>query len=247
MFPDRSSISRGSAIGVAVPIAIGMAAALAMLATGNAHANLILNGNFSANAASYTVWPGYPNGTATGSSNINPAAPTDWTLPYVSGIGINGPDTGFYATQGAPFAPSSTAGVSDFVFMNGPPTGYPQSFISQTVATVPGQAYTLTYEAAGTAGDTTIGVLSAVVEDTTSDTNLATQTPAITETAFNTFTLGFTATSVSTMVEFLKNQDPNNSVDVANVSLVATPEPGALYLAAAGMLGLVLLRRRKAV
>ena len=221
------------------------AAALSMLVAGNAHANLILNGNFSANASSYTVWPGYPN-------TPNPPAPTDWTVTYVSGIGINGPDTGFYSNPPSgqlaePFAPSSTAGVRDFVFMNGPPTGYPQSFISQTVATVPGQAYTLTYEAAGTANVTPIGVLTVVAEDTKNNTQLATQTPAITDTAFNTFTLGFTATSVSTMVEFLKNQDPNNSVDVANVSLVATPEPAALYLAAAGMLGLVLLRRRKAV
>ena len=242
MFSNRSAVLRGFP-SAAASITV---AALAMLSVGNVRANMIQanmiqNGDFSANAAAYTQAPGYPN-------SPNPAAPTDWTLAYVSGTGINGPDTGFYATGGAPFAPSSTAGVRDFAFMNGPPTNYPQSFISQTVATAAGQAYTLSYEAAGRAGDTPIGVLDVVIEDTTSKTQIATQTPAITEAAFNTFTLGFTATSASTNVEFLKNQNPNNTVDVANVSMVsAVPAPSTIGLfAIGGAIGLLMLKRRKA-
>ncbi|MGC8625106.1 MAG: DUF642 domain-containing protein [Phycisphaerae bacterium] len=210
IFSNRSAVlSRRCSFAAAALAAAG----LTMLAVGTAQANMIKNGNFSANAAAYTTSPGYPN-------SPNPAAPTDWTVAYVSGTGINGPDTGFYATNGAPFAPSSTAGVRDFAFMSGPPTNYPQSFLSQTVATTAGQAYTLTYEAAGRTGDTPIGVLDVVIEDTTSNKRIATQTPTVTGAAFNTFTLSFTATSASTKVEFLKNQNPNNTVDVANVSMV---------------------------
>ena len=48
--------------------------------------NLVANGTFSANASSYTSFPGYNGGS-------NPSAPTDWTVSGAAGSsGINGYD-----------------------------------------------------------------------------------------------------------------------------------------------------------
>ena len=45
----------------------------------------MINGDFSANAAQYVVWPGYNSGT--GAPGTNPANPTGWTS--TGGVGIN--------------------------------------------------------------------------------------------------------------------------------------------------------------
>ena len=70
MLSNCLSISRGCSLAVAARAVVG----LPMLSTGNAQANLILNGNFSANASNYIDFPGYS------SYQSNPANPTDWTI-----------------------------------------------------------------------------------------------------------------------------------------------------------------------
>jgi hypothetical protein len=221
-------------------------AALAVLAAltagaGAAHANLIVNGNFSANASSYTAYPGY-------SQAPNPSAPTGWTTGdggySVSYSGVNGPDTGFFAASGSPFAPSSTTGVNDFNFMQGPGV-----YTSQTTTTAVGQSYTLTFDAAQRSGDPN-SVLEVIVTNATNGNQIATSTPTINDTSFATFSLNFTAASGSTGIEFLNNSGTtgDNTVDVTNVSMAeaAVPEPASLGLLAIGGLGLLMVSRRRA-
>lgn len=228
-------------------LAAGAAVAgLSLMSVGPVSANMITNGDFSANAAAFTAKPGYV------STNGNPTI-TGWTAtqataylnnPGVYSSGINGVDTGFYGSSSyAPFAPTSMAGVNDFAFMqNG------GSSVYQAATTTVGQAYTLTYDGAARAGETS-DVLEVVLTDTTGSTQIATQLPAITDANFSQFTLNFTATSSSTEVQFL-NDGPSSSsgaVDVSNVVMSAVPEPAALVLMGVGVLGLMTLKRRPAV
>ena len=222
-------------------LAASAVAGLVMLSAANAQANIILNGDFSSNALSYTNFPGY-------SVAPNPSAPTDWLLSTPSNQGVNGSDTGFYASpppnSGSPFAPANTNGVQDFAFLQG--TGN----ISQTVATTAGQAYTLTYDGAARDGETA-DVLEVILTDATDSTPIVTQFPTISYQAFNLFTLNFTAPSASTEVQFLNGaptSGPNagETVDVSNVTMSAVPEPNTLWLVALGGLGLLLIGRTRA-
>ncbi|MHB1767520.1 MAG: PEP-CTERM sorting domain-containing protein [Phycisphaerae bacterium] len=241
-FSQSSHGSRSSSLTAKVavlPMAIGTLASLGMLA-GQASANMIANGEFSANAAAYTHSPG-------SDYNGNPAVPTGWTGFYVNAnVGINGPDTGFYGSSGGyePFAPASTAGVRDFLFLQNS-GGY--SF--QTVATTTGQGYTLSYDGAARAGETS-DVLKVILTNAIDNSQITSQTPAISDAGFNPFTLNFTAPSASTTVEFLNNNGSNaagGTVDVTDVGLTAAvvPEPATLGLFAVGGMGLLLAARSR--
>ncbi len=198
-----------------------------------ARSSMIANGVFSLNAAAYTASPGYSLGG-------NPGAPSGW-ISSGGNTGVNGPDTGFYGTSNyQPFAPKSTAGVSDFSFLQGK-----GAFISQTVATTTGQSYTLAFDAAQRSGDTT-AVLEVILKNAINGSQIITYTPAITDAGFAPFFLNFTANAGSTNIEFLNNSPAaiDNTVDVSNVSLTAVPEPNALSLLTIGGMALVLVGRR---
>ena len=220
---------------------IGLAG-LSLFSAGNVQATpMITNGDFSANAGTYTTFPGY----STAGYQTAPYGPTGWTISDVH-VGINGPGTGF---SGAPFAPTSTTGVNDFAFIQNQGVN-----LSQTVATAAGQAYTLTYDAAARAGDSAAGltdVLNVILTDTTTSSQITAQTPAISETGFIIFTLNFTAPSASTNLEFV-NLTPavsgsNGTVDVSNVALAAVPEPATLGVFAIGGMALLLVGRKRKV
>lgn len=200
-----------------------------------ARSSIIINGVFSANAAAYTAPPGYSGGGS-------PVAPTGWTSSG-GNTGVNGPDTGGYGSSAyQPFAPKSTAGVSDFSFLQG--NG---ALISQTAATIAGQSYTLAFDAAARGGDPS-AVLEVILTNATSGSQIINLTPAITDAAFTPFFLNFTATSGSTDIEFLNNSLPGDlTVDVSNVSLATTavPEPATLGLLAIGGMTLVLIGRKR--
>ena len=201
-------------------------------------ASMITNGVFSANAAAYTTLPGYA------SVGGNPTAPTGW-VSSGSNTGVNGSDTGFYGSIGVqPFAPTSTAGVSDFAFLQGQ-----GAFISQDVATATGQAYTLAFDGAARSIDPT-AVLEVILTDVVSGHQIYTFTPSITNSGFTPFFLNFTATSGSTNIEFLNNSLPGDfTVDVSNVSLAATSvsEPATLGLFAIGGVALVVAGKRRKI
>ncbi len=112
-----------------VAAAVGVSA-LAAAASANP---ILANGDFSGNASSYTVWPGYDGAAG------NPAAPLLWgTNP--GSAGVNGSGTGFYAAQGSPFAPASTSGVTDFAFLQDNATNSGTALYAYFNVT-PGQMY----------------------------------------------------------------------------------------------------------
>ena len=195
-------------------------------------ASIITNGVFSANATAYTQSPGYSSNGSLGAGN--PTAPTGWAASTSGATGINGPDTGFYGSSDyQPFAPTSTAGVSDFSFLQGK-----GAFIAQRVATTSGQKYTLAFDAAARSIDPS-AVLEVILTDVASGRQIYTFTPSITSSGFAPFFLDFTAISGSTNIEFLNNSAAgiDDTVDVSNVSLAAVPEPATLGLFALGLLG----------
>ena len=179
-----------------------------------AAANLIVNGDFAANAARYTAYPGY-------SAGPNPTAPAGWNDDSNSHVGVNGPDTA--DAVGTPFAPANTTGVRDFAFLQSAGTA-----ISQTVVTTAGAAYTLTYAVAARGSDVAANKdnLEVSITNAATDGRITTRIPAITQAGFHSFALTFTARSASTTVKFI-NASPANAmgggtVDVSNVTL-ATP------------------------
>ena len=244
--------------------AVVAAVAATALTAGAASANLVANGDFSANASSYVTYPGYSSGPST--SGTNPFNPTDWTvIQYLQpAVGVNGPDTGFYGKSltngGSPFAPSSTSiasstsQVRDFAFMqDGINTAgtYNNSTVEQVISTIAGHIYKLSYVAAQWSGDSG-ATLETLVTDAVNNTQIASQIPSITTSAFNPFSLTFTATSASTEIAFINNTNTSvsNTVDVSNVVMVdppaAVPLPASIGLLGLGTvgLGLLLLKRR---
>ena len=220
--PAMSPIGIAATI-LAVLAGLTVAAPPNVIAFNAASGNLIANGDFSANAAAYTANPGYDG-------NGNPPAPTGWTVgPGQNTVGVNGSNTEFYkdATNGgAPFAPVSTVGIRDFVFLQN--RGI---FASQTVATVVGQTYTLTYDAAERINDTS-ALLKVVLINTATGRRITTRIPRIGQAAFRPFALQFTAPSSSTRIEFL-NDSPaksDNTVDVSNVAVVKGAQRALLSL-----------------
>ncbi len=206
--------------------------------------SMIANGAFSANAAAYTQSPGYSSNNGLLGSG-NPAAPTNWITSGGGATGINGPDTGFYGDSGyAPFAPKSTAGVSDFSFLQGK-----GAFVAQTAATTAGQSYTLAFDAAQRSGNLT-AKLEVILTNATNGSQIITLTPTITNTGFTPFFVNFTAVSGSTEIEFLNNSPAgiDDTVDVSNVSLLAltaVPESATLGLFALGSMAVVLIGRTR--
>lgn len=203
-------------------------------AVSTTYTSLINNGAFSTNAGAYITSPGY---SAAGG---NPATPTGWTSSGNSGV--NGSDTGFFGSNGnQAFAPKSTAGVSDFCFLQ-----HSGAFISQITATQAGQMYTLAYDAATRSGNAS-AVLEVILTNTITGSKIISFTPTITDTAFTPFFLNFTATSGSTNIEFLNNSLPGDlTVDVSNVSLAANsvPTPASLEILALGAMALLLIGRK---
>ena len=117
---------------------------------------ILVNGDFSANANQYVVWPGYNGFTATtGGTGTNPASPTGWTA--TGGSGINGTATpnatGSSALGGAGIGSKSTPFTDNgnsppaVAFMQAAPTPSSPDTLSQTVGgfTV-GQQYVLQFD-----------------------------------------------------------------------------------------------------
>ncbi|MGC9259510.1 MAG: PEP-CTERM sorting domain-containing protein, partial [Phycisphaerae bacterium] len=236
MFSSRLSIVRGCSLAAVA------AAAVAILAGGNAQAAIIQNGDFSANAAAYINFPGYDGGAAV-SPNVtpNPTAPTNWTQNGTGGVGINGVDT----TTGNPFGPSAQQATPtlDWVFLQNAGAAVFQSY---TVTA--GQSYQVSYLDANRAtdagyahayvlGGSLAGPVLGQYQTTPGDVNFQAES--------------FTYTADANTTDFLVLQNASGAgdltVDFTAVSVAAVPEPATLGLVAVGGLGLLLLKRRRAV
>lgn len=237
----RSVLARGIAASL-----VG-AAALAVSWGGTASANLITNGNFSANAADF----GYPGQQGYGGAGPN-GAPNpdiaDWSFTPgpAADYGING-DTVNYSSLYT--APESTQNIGDWAFII-----YSGSTLYQAASTAPGATYTLTLDAAAPYGDGGLQQLTAsAIDGSLTGTSDGSTTVTPSDQEFNSYSLTFTARSDTTVIAFetvSTSQFRSPTTDVTNVSLVPAPEPTAILPLAAGLAGLGFIRthvrRRKA-
>lgn len=174
-------------------------------------ANIIVNGDFSVNASSFTTFPGY---IANGS---NPQI-QGWGYTDLSSgqVGINGAFTGV----GAPFAPTSTVGFSNYAFIqNG-------AYILQGLPTLlPNQEYRISVAAANRStypdgsGRIQIGD-GTMVFYSSGDQSFSTE-------AFQTITATFTTPATfngTPSIQLYGFSDGGDAVVYTNVVLQAVPE-----------------------
>ena len=218
-----------------------MAAAVALSVVGTASATLITNGDFSANASSFTGWPGYASWTSTFDGQANPAI-SGWNMNVGFGAGVNGILTS--STFGTPgpivaFGPSAQVADPDrnWAFLQGNGVA-----ILQVVNVTPGIEYTVSFEAAGRAGNSAQGSAYAY------DGNLVSLLPGgkfnqtYSDVNFVPDSYTFTPT-LSTATIVFQNAGGGDAVNFSNITVV--PEPSTLAGLAIGVVALGLASRRK--
>lgn len=231
MFQKSRSILMSAAVAT---VAIG-----ALAAAANA-TPILQNGDFSGNASSYTIWPGYDGATG------NPGAPLLWGNN--NGFsGVNGPDTGFFASSGEPFAPTTNPNF-DFAFLQVNSTQNLGTALYAYFNVTPGQSYTVTYQDATRSGDT--GSLSTYVENGPIGapvlyTNNTTPSSSAFQNESFTYTAG-SSTQDAIVFQNAGDGSADSTVDFSNVVITATPEPAALGMLGVGGAALLLMRRKRA-
>jgi hypothetical protein len=223
-----------------------MAVAIVLSTIGTASANLITNGDFSANASSFTGWPGYINWDAASfgfGTGINPTI-SGWTHNGSGGTGVNGKDTlsNFPGPSVSPivaFGPSVQQATPDrnWAFLQGAGAA-----IFQVINVTPGVEYTVSFEAAGRAGDPALGSAYAY------DGNLVSALPggkysqSYSDVNFVPDSYTFTPT-LSTATVVFQNAGGGDSVNFSNITVV--PEPSTLAGLAMGVVGIGIARSRR--
>ncbi|MEX1049522.1 MAG: PEP-CTERM sorting domain-containing protein [Akkermansiaceae bacterium] len=199
-------------------------------------ASIIVNGDFSANASSFTTFPGYRGFGA------NPEIES-WNFIDLSGgtggnAGINGPDA---VGVGEPFGPTTTVDISNYAFVqNG------TALIAQNLPTMlPNQEYSISIAAANRAGnpDATGRIQigdGAMTFYSSGDQSFTTE-------SFQTITATFTTPSSFNgfpSIQLYGFTSGDNTVAYSNVVLEAIPEPTSVTLLGGALLFSVLRRRR---
>jgi len=200
-----------------------------------ARAELITNGSFE--SGSYTDNHGGGMSLPVGSSNI-----TGWTV--VSGELA-------WLNNSNPYGGTTPYG-SYFLDLTGYHDSSPYGGVSQTIATAVGQTYTLSF-AVGYIGQSGIyGGPVAVQASAGSASQTFTTGSSGTGPMWTTYTMNFTATSPSTVIQLIGTLSTGGQyIGLDNVSVVeaaAVPEPAGLVMAgvAAVGVGLAAFRRRRA-
>jgi len=214
---------------LALLLAIG---ASLSLGSSQASAQIIQNGNFSANASSFTS----SNGDFGGGSN--PSTATGWT--DVSGGGIEGTDTPFT------FLGPTPATTGDFVYFFGPGS------ISQTITLAPNTVYNLDFSVAGRDGDGGSGLLNEVAVSTSQgggstffDDTEVPSTTAFTPYSYTFTTPSFLSGSGDATITLLNDSPGGKTVDFTDVSIAAAPEPSTYALLGVGALVMMVAYRRR--
>jgi hypothetical protein len=225
-------------VSTVTPIRLTMALAIVLSTIGSASANLISNGNFSANANAFTGSPGYVGETG------NPTGIAGWNWNFSGRFGLNGIGTG---TSGpiTTFGPTSQQTTPDrnWVFLE-TINGGDGAAVFQVFNVTPNVQYTVSFEAASKAGQNTTGTVAAY--DGSFGELLNSNSQVYGSTAFQPNSFTFTPTQSQTTI-VLQGQSPSASqaVNFTNVSVVPVPEPGALALAGIGIAAVAYGFRRR--
>jgi hypothetical protein len=229
----------------------------------NASADIITNGDFSANASSFVQYNGY-FGEAGNTGPKNPTTIPGWVVntalnnsgnAVVTNGGVDGPgipatsDTDFDPRGYSAAPPAGTGTDPDtYLFLQNP-----GNYIYQNLTLAPLTTYTVSYLESSRSGNSPTGEVSI-----TDDGLLFLQTSQSEEntgtTDFQPYSFTFTTgTDVSDAEITLANTTPvvpnqDTTVDFTDVSIVQdvslTPEPGTFALLGVGVLTLLLVGRR---
>ena len=170
--------------------------------------NLIQNGDFLANAAAFTTWPGYapPNGTV---------AITNWVNSYNTGVGLNGAGTG--GAVGNPFGPVTNAGYN-YAFVQGGLGALTQNL---PTAYTTNAVYQFSFDAAARAGNSSVTFRAEIADN--SVTHMTTPNLTGNPATFTHFNLTFSSPATFNgvpSVRLFNLTGGDNTICFANVSLI---------------------------
>ena len=158
--------------------------------------NIVVNGDFSANAASFTQGNSYFGAQSPG----NPESATGWT----GGSGINGT----LGTAPDYFGPANHS-IPSYLFMQGTQT------VTQTITTTAGMDYRFSFKAACREFNT-VGLK--VCADHTKTPNLTIPDGGLSGTSFQTYSFIFTGSGTQT-IQFVNSGTGDFTADVTDVSV----------------------------